>query len=582
MSGPVHERCILCVDDDQEFLKSLEFFLPEQINRHRTDELSYRFAFLSNPVEALEVLAELVACGETVAMVISDQQMPHMKGTEFLAQARELAPSSVRILLTGHSGIEAAITAINDQLLDRYLTKPIESEHDFMLSVKHLLDRFEMTARLRDQERLIRELYDFANTLNATADVDSTLRIMADFTRSAIGCEEIQVVLRPVAMPAAEAPAPVDEPLEGPRDRHSIEAGIVARVEDCPGYESMASPSAQIWPAGRVAFAVLGSHDHVIGLLLAWESRNAAPFTEEVLDKLRYIAAGASIALENQRRRQQLEEIARTRARHLEEARVRLGILDQLKNDFLTFVSHEIRTPLNHMSAIGLLEDEMSEIEQKQMVEIIRSGYERFERFMLSSLEYFEWFSAKAESSDEVTDLAELARTMSAALEARSNARVVVSIRAGDPCMVHFPRHCSETLLGILLDNAVKFSLGPASIQLDLAADAERVTLTMSDQGRGFPPEWATEIFRPFTIADSSHHGQGSALSLAKVAAMVQAYGGHIRAQSPGVNQGCTFTVELPVKVDERTRVLEFGPHAKGSDESDSDPESDYPFSKAA
>ena len=53
MSGPVHERCILCVDDDQEFLKSLEFFLPEQINRHRTDELSYRFAFLSNPVEAL-------------------------------------------------------------------------------------------------------------------------------------------------------------------------------------------------------------------------------------------------------------------------------------------------------------------------------------------------------------------------------------------------------------------------------------------------------------------------------------------------------------------------------------------------
>ena len=50
-----------------------------------------------------------------------------MKGTEFLAQARELAPSSVRILLTGHSGIEAAITAINDQLLDRHLTKPIES-----------------------------------------------------------------------------------------------------------------------------------------------------------------------------------------------------------------------------------------------------------------------------------------------------------------------------------------------------------------------------------------------------------------------------------------------------------------------
>ena len=60
---------------------------------------------------------------------------------------------------------------------------------------------------------------------------------------------------------------------------------------------------------------------------------------------------------------------------------------------------------------------------------------------------------------------------------------------------------------------------------------------------------------------------------------MVQAYGGHIRAQSAGLNRGATFTVELPLQVDEPTRVLEFRTAhrtpANGSSGSDEDCESD-------
>ena len=53
------ERHILCVDDDLEFLKSLEFFLPDQVNQD-AGSLWYRFVFLTDPHEALETLTEVV------------------------------------------------------------------------------------------------------------------------------------------------------------------------------------------------------------------------------------------------------------------------------------------------------------------------------------------------------------------------------------------------------------------------------------------------------------------------------------------------------------------------------------------
>ncbi|HZJ63905.1 MAG TPA: HD domain-containing phosphohydrolase [Kofleriaceae bacterium] len=55
---------------------------------------------------------------------MSDMRMPKMDGATFLARARELAPDAVRILLTGHADLDAAIKAVNQGQLFRFLTKP--------------------------------------------------------------------------------------------------------------------------------------------------------------------------------------------------------------------------------------------------------------------------------------------------------------------------------------------------------------------------------------------------------------------------------------------------------------------------
>jgi len=70
--------------------------------------------------------------------------------------------------------------------------------------------------------------------------------------------------------------------------------------------------------------------------------------------------------------------------------------------------------------------------------------------------------------------------------------------------------------------------------------------LTITDRGQGFPSELARELFRPFTITNPLHHSRGTGLSLALASAIVETYGGTIRAESPGPGQGASFIVELP------------------------------------
>jgi CheY-like chemotaxis protein len=71
---------------------------------------------------------ELVRTGGPFAVVISDMRMPGMNGAEFLARVRERAPDTVRMLLTGYSDMEAAIEAVNEGNIFRYLTKPCEKK----------------------------------------------------------------------------------------------------------------------------------------------------------------------------------------------------------------------------------------------------------------------------------------------------------------------------------------------------------------------------------------------------------------------------------------------------------------------
>lgn len=114
-STPDGRPVVLCVDDEPHVLEGMRDVL------HRT----FVVRTASGGVEGLELLR---ADPDAFALVISDMRMPTMAGDAFLREARIVAPDAVRILLTGHADMDAAVRAVNHAHLFRFLTKPCAAE----------------------------------------------------------------------------------------------------------------------------------------------------------------------------------------------------------------------------------------------------------------------------------------------------------------------------------------------------------------------------------------------------------------------------------------------------------------------
>jgi thioredoxin reductase (NADPH) len=134
---------ILAVDDEPAVLAAVARDL-----RRRFGE-AYRILRASSGAEALELLAEMRTRGDAVAMLVADQRMPGMDGTDYLVKARLVYPEAKRVLLTAYADTDAAISAINEVSLDYYLLKPWDPpEEQLYPVVEDLLTTWESGAAL--------------------------------------------------------------------------------------------------------------------------------------------------------------------------------------------------------------------------------------------------------------------------------------------------------------------------------------------------------------------------------------------------------------------------------------------------
>jgi DNA-binding NtrC family response regulator len=99
--------------------------------------------------QALDILSR-----ESVDVVISDEKMPGMSGSEFLAIVRNKYPETIRIILTGYANLEAAIRAINEGEIYRFFTKPCNMV-DLAITVRHALQH---KALLEKSQRLQKKI----------------------------------------------------------------------------------------------------------------------------------------------------------------------------------------------------------------------------------------------------------------------------------------------------------------------------------------------------------------------------------------------------------------------------------------
>jgi thioredoxin reductase (NADPH) len=134
----MNKPILLIVDDDPQVLAAVRRDLR---SRYRE---SYTVMSAASGDDALNAMRELKSRGDSLAMLICDQRMPGMMGSEVLAKSRPIYPLARRVLLTAYSDIDAAVKAINEAHLDHYLSKPWDPPEERLYpAVDDLLDAWQ-------------------------------------------------------------------------------------------------------------------------------------------------------------------------------------------------------------------------------------------------------------------------------------------------------------------------------------------------------------------------------------------------------------------------------------------------------
>ncbi|HEY9908997.1 MAG TPA: response regulator [Thermosynechococcaceae cyanobacterium] len=159
---------MLVVDDEPDNLDLL----------YRTFRRDFQVLKAESGVHALEVLSQE---GE-VAVIISDQRMPEMKGTEFLSRTVPQFPDTMRIILTGFTDVEDLVEAINSGQVYRYITKPWDP-NELKVVVQRAAETYELlkqrTEELRRSQAQIHLLATIVQIAQESDGMEASLQAIA-------------------------------------------------------------------------------------------------------------------------------------------------------------------------------------------------------------------------------------------------------------------------------------------------------------------------------------------------------------------------------------------------------------------
>jgi PAS domain S-box-containing protein len=240
------------------------------------------------------------------------------------------------------------------------------------------------------------------------------------------------------------------------------------------------------------------------------------------------------------------EQLARSQAEHA----------NRIKDEFLAILSHELRSPLNPILGwTRLLQTrKLDESRTKEALATIERNVKLQAQLIDDLLDVARILRGKLSLNAAPTSLVAV---IESAIETVKTAAIAKSILIhqvlpdigqvlGDPMRL-------QQIVWNLLSNAIKFTPMDGRVSIYLKRIDGHAQIKVTDTGKGINPDFLPHIFEYFRQEDSSITRQygGLGLGLAIVRSLVEAHGGTICANSPGVGQGATFTIRLPLLSDQ-------------------------------
>jgi signal transduction histidine kinase len=222
------------------------------------------------------------------------------------------------------------------------------------------------------------------------------------------------------------------------------------------------------------------------------------------------------------------------------------------QNQLLAAMSHDFRSPL---TAIRLLAqsfemDRVKESERQRVAETLVANVQRLEELVENVLVAARFHAGRLAPDFVTVDLSlevEAALDQRHSILAHRGAEVTRKLERG--VRVEVDRTLLQSILGNLIDNAVKYADGLPRMTVTVATRDGHAELRVRDLGVGFPPGEAKHLFDRFHrgSAEQDKSRPGLGLGLFLVREFTRLHGGEVAAESAGPGRGCEFTVRLPL-----------------------------------
>jgi len=313
---------LMVVDDEPDNLDLL----------YRTFRRDFQVYKADSALSALEVLDQQ---GE-MAVIISDQRMPEMNGTEFLGKTVERFPDTIRILLTGYTDVEDLVEAINSGQVFKYITKPWNPEELKLVinqaseTYKYYKQRSVALRRALRKESLFNEVM---SVIRGSLDYSSMVQTIVQTVGQTF--EANYCMLRPVE---TDRLLPSTFPYQAQTD-----GAIQFSFDENLLVQAVASRQTQVNPNSggdgkSVEIAVpLTYQQELLAVLALCQIGGNNPWSAEDIELIEGVAAQAALALSQAKLYQRTLDLAKQMQNELEVARqIQTNLLRQSWPDFET------------------------------------------------------------------------------------------------------------------------------------------------------------------------------------------------------------------------------------------------------
>jgi PAS domain S-box-containing protein len=453
----------------------------------------------------------------------------------------------------------------------RYDADDLRVAEDLAARAALAVDNARLYADAEDRRREAEVIADLARRSNASLDADRVLPAVADAARALTRCDVARIALWDTGGTALVYRYSV-----GARSDHAglrmvkgsglggelLASGLPQRSDDIqsdPRVREDVRAFAKVEGTFSVMLVPIMLHDRVEGLISCGR-RRTQPFTDREEAVALRIGEHAAVALRNAElfRREQY-------------ARAEAEAANRGKDDFLAVLSHELRTPLQAM--IGWLRlmraGRLDAAATAKALETIERNTQTQTKLIGDLLDVSGILAGKLRVEPRSMDLLAVVEAAVQSVRAATLAKNIVletSLEPG-PMFIEGDPDRIDQVVANLLSNALKFTPGGGTVDVQLRRAGGHARLSVADSGIGIAPAVLPHVFDRFRQADSSttrNHG-GLGLGLAVVRYLVEAHSGSVRAESAGVGGGATFVVMLPLGAEAAAsdRAAEASPAAE-------------------